>query len=466
MEHQANDFLETEKIGKLMRKFAVPCIISLLVGALYNIVDQVFIGWGVGFLGNGATNVVFPMTVIALAIATMIGDGACTFVSIRLGAKDPDSAHKSVGNAIIISLVASLLLTVIYFVFQDSILYAFGATENNLPYAKEYFTWITIGIPFYMFANTLNPIIRSDGNPKFAMLCMLGGAVLNIILDPIAIFVLGWGMRGAAIATVLGQLLSAGLSLAYIFRMKAIKLSKISFRLNGSLIMKFITLGLCTLLSQLSMVISMGFTQNMLRTYGSASIYGADIPITVIGIVCKFFQIVMSIVIGISAGCIPIVGYNIGAGRKDRVKGILVRLIGCEAIVGVVALCLFQFFPAQLISLFGSESDLYMQFAVVAFRTYLAMVVLACVNKASFIFLQAMGRPWLSTGLSFLREVLLSVPLVMILPRYMGLDGILYSMPISDLIAFVPSVLVLVLTYRQLSKDEPLKSELAPENAI
>lgn len=450
----ANKFMEQEKIGRLMRKFAVPCVMSLVIAALYNIVDQVFVGWGVGYLGNGATNVVFPLTVVALAVAVMIGDSACAFVSISLGKNDADNAGKSVGNAIVLTVLASIVLTAMYLVFQEPILRAFGATENNLPYAKEYFTTITLGIPFYMFGNAMNPIIRSDGSPRFAMVSTLIGAVLNIILDPIAIFGLGWGMMGAALATVIGQVVTAVLAVWYLLRMKAVRLRKPCFRLSGRLIGRFLPLGLSSFLSQVSMVLAMAATNNMLVKYGAMTEYGADIPLTVLGIVMKVFQMIISITIGMAAGCIPIVGYNVGAGRNDRVRGILKRLMAAEVVLGLASLVLVQFFPRQIIGVFGSESELYNQFAVLTFRIYLSMVLLACVNKATFIFQQAMGKPFVSTMLSLLREVVLGVPLVLILPRFFGLDGILYSMPLSDIIAFVASAIVLARTWRGL-RDKP-----------
>ncbi len=453
MENEANDFLATEKISKLMTKFAVPCVISLLIGAIYNITDQIFIGRGVGYLGNGATNVVFPLTVIALAIATMIGDGACTFISISLGRKDSESAHRTVGNAVILALVLSVILTLVYSLFQTQILHLFGATEGNMAYAKEYFSYIMLGIPFYMFGQAINPIMRSDGSPRYAMVATLAGAILNVILDPIAIFVLDWGMAGAALATVIGQILTAILSVAYLFKMKAVKLRRTSFVIKTEIICKFIPLGFCSLLSQGAMVISWAFTNNMLVKYGVLSEYGADIPLTVIGIVCKFLQIVISISIGMAAGCIPIVGFNFGAKRFDRTRDIMWKLLACETVLGLTAFIVIECFPTQLISLFGDEGDLYLQFAIKSFRIYLSMIPLACINKAAFIFMQSLGKPVLSTGLSFLREVVLNVPLVVILPVYFGVEGILYSMPVSDVIAFFASAIIIIHTNVQLKKS-------------
>ena len=452
MEQENNQFLVTERVGKLMLKFAVPCVISLLVAALYNIVDQVFIGWGVGMLGNGATNVVFLLTVAALAVATMIGDGACSFVSISLGRRDQESAHRTVGNAVVLALGSGLVLAVVYLAARDPILRLFGATESNYAYAWDYFTWISLGIPFYMFGQTMNPIIRSDGSPQFAMISTLAGAVANVILDPIAIFVLGWGVKGAAIATVAGQIITAGLALWYLGRMKAVRLRRGSFPLRASLMGKFIPLGFCSFLSQISLVIAMATTNNMLRLYGGQSIYGEDIPLTVLGIVMKVFQIVISIVIGMAAGCIPVVGFNFGARRFERVRELMWKLLSAEAVLGVISFVLVEAFPRQLIGLFGSESQLYEQFAVLTFRIYLCMIVLACVNKASFIFLQSLGKPIQSTFLSLFREVILAVPLVVLLPRAFGLMGVLYSMPVSDVAAFFASVWIVLQTDRQLKK--------------
>ena len=452
MEEKQNAVLGTAPLGKLMVKFALPCTISLLVGALYNIVDQIFIGWGVGYLGNGATNVVFPLTVLALGLAVMIGDGACSYVSICFGKGQAENANRAVGSAVTLSVLVGLVVAVLYGVFQAPILAMFGATEANFAYAKEYFTYITVGIPIYVFGQAVNPIIRSDGSPQFAMLSMLAGAIANCILDPIAIFVLHWGVMGAAVATVAGQVITAAMGVWYLCHTKALRLKKDDFKLRGKILAAYLPLGLCSFLAQISLVIAMAATNNMLVQYGAGSKYGADIPLTVLGIVMKVFQIIISITIGMSAGCIPIVGYNYGAEKLDRCRGILWRLMGAEALLGVLALLITQLFPLQLISLFGSESALYNEFAVITFRVYLCMLPLATVNKAAFIFMQALGRPVESAGLSFFREVLLAVPLVMLLPKAFGLMGVLYSMPAADIITFIASVVVLLRADRQLRK--------------
>ena len=463
MEKENQSYLATEKVGRLMGKYAVPCIISLLVGALYNIVDQIFIANAtyLGSFGNAANTVVFPLTVIALGIAVMIGDGCCAFVSISLGEKKPENATRSVGNSVLLCVVASIILTAIYLIFAEPILTAFGGRVNAETFAlsKEYFFWIALGIPFYMFGQAMNPIIRADGNPRFAMISTLVGAAINIILDPIFIFGFKWGMMGAAIATVIGQIATAILAVWYLFRAKIIKPTNIDFKLKGKIVGKTLSLGLCSFLAQISLVAAMAAINNMIRKYGAMdAIFGqeqfAQIPMAVVGIVMKFFQIVISIVIGMAAGCIPIVGFNMGAKMHDRVKKLFSKLLIAEAIVGAVALVIVEFFPNALIQIFGAanESIYYTDFAVKAFRIYLCMMIFACVNKATFIFLQAMGKAVESTMLSMVREIVFGVGFALILPLFFGLDGVLYSMPVSDILTAVISAILIVRTYKQLDR--------------
>lgn len=462
MKENSQAYLATEKIGVLMRKYSLPCIISLLVGALYNIVDQIFIANAdyLGSYGNAANTVVFPLTVIALAIAVMIGDGCCAFVSLCLGKKEPQNAGRSVGNAIVLTLVASIVLTVIYLVFMDTIIAMFGGTVNDetFRYSKEYFFWITLGIPFYMFGQALNPVIRADGNPRFAMVSTLVGAILNVILDPIFIFIFKWGMMGAAVATVIGQIVTAILTILYLCKPHILKLTKHDFGLKWNVIRRMLPLGICSFLSQISLVAAMAAINNMIRKYGSLDpIFGqvqyAQIPMAVVGIVMKFFQIVISIVVGMAAGCIPIVGYNMGAGIYQRVKKLFTCLLISEACVGAVALILVEGFPQALIGIFGAanESVYYTDFAIKSFRIYLCMIILACINKAAFIFLQAMGKAMDSTMLSMVREIVFGVGFALLLPIFFGLDGVLYSMPVSDVLTAVISAVLIVKTYKQLS---------------
>ena len=476
MEQKSNAFLENEKLSVLMRKYSLPCIISLVVAALYNIVDQIFIANAdyLGSYGNAANTVVFPLTVVALAIAVMIGDGACAFVSISLGADRKEDAHRSIGNAILLCLGSSLILTALYLLAMEPILTFFGGRVNAETYAcaKEYFFWIALGVPFYMFGQAMNPIIRSDGSPRFAMVSTVAGAVTNIILDPVFIFPLKMGMMGAAVATVAGQILTAGLAVWYLFHMKAVKLEKRSFVLKGRLIRRFLLLGITSFLSQISLVISMAAVQNMVTRYGALdSVFGqaeyAQIPLAVLGIVMKFFQIAISISVGLAAGCIPVVGYNIGAGRKDRAKRLFTMLLGWEAAVGLIALLIVELMPRQLIAIFGAgnESAYYTAFAVRCFRIYLCMMVPAMVNKGTFIYLQALGKAGPSMLLSMVREIIFGVFLPILLPRFFGLDGVLYSFPTADILTFLLTVSVIIRVYRELSTENSLNPLMAPAKA-
>ena len=462
---QNQSYLATEKVGKLMGKYAVPCIISLLVGALYNIVDQIFIANAsyLGSYGNAANTVVFPLTVIALGIAVMIGDGCCAFVSISLGEKKTENATRSVGNSVLLCIISSIVLISIYLIFAEPILTAFGGRVNaeTFELSKEYFFWIALGIPFYMFGQAMNPIIRADGSPKFAMISTVAGAVINIILDPIFIFVFKWGMMGAAVATVIGQIVTASLAVWYLLRAKIIKPNISDFKLKGRIIGKTLSLGLCSFLAQISLVAAMMAINNMIRKYGAMDvIFGqeqyAQIPMAVVGIVMKFFQIVISVVIGMAAGCIPIVGFNMGAKLNERVKALFTKLLIAEAFVGAVSFIIVEFFPNVLIQIFGAanESIYYTDFAVKAFRIYLCMMILACVNKATFIFLQAMGKAVESTMLSMVREIVFGVGFALLLPIFFGLDGVLYSMPASDVLTAIISVIIIAKTYRQLSNAQ------------
>ena len=383
MEETNSRFLGEAPVGSLMQRYAIPCIISLLVGALYNIVDQIFIANAtyLGSYGNAANTVVFPLTVIALAVAVMIGDGCCAYVSLSLGRKEPATAKRSVGNAIIMVVVSSLILTGIYLNFMDQILAMFGGTVNaeTFRYSREYFYYIALGIPFYMFGQALNPIIRSDGSPKFAMASTLAGAVLNIILDPVFIFVFKWGMMGAAVATVIGQIVTAVLAVWYILHMKLVRPSKKDFKLSGKICRRTLLLGITSFLSQISLVAAMAAINNMI----------------------------------------------------------------------------LEVFPLQLIGIFGAanESSYYTDFALKAFRIYLCMMVLACVNKACFIFLQAMGKAMESTMLSMVREIVFGVGFALLLPLFFGLDGVLYSMPLSDILTFIIALILITATYRELRQE-------------
>lgn len=444
MNQEANKFLGEAPIGKLMLKFSVPCIMSLLIAALYNMVDQIFIGHGIGYLGNGATNIVFPVTVIALAIAIMIGDGCAAYLSLCQGRKDTDGSHKSVGNALIMIVGFSIVITVLYIIFSEQILWGFGATENNIEYAREYFQFIIIGIPFYLFGNAMSAVIRADGSPGYAMIATLVGCLLNIILDPIAIFVLDWGMMGAAIATVFGQIVTAIMCFAYLFRTKTFKLKVVSFKPQAKMFKHILPLGISSFLTQISIVILMAVMNNVLVRYGAMSKYGADIPLTILGIVMKVFSIVVAFCIGTAVGAQPIVGYNYGAGNIARVKETFKKMIVAEICIGLVAFALFECFPLQIISIFGGVSDpLYKEFAVLTMRIYLVGITLCCVQKGCSVFLQALGKPVLSATLTLLREIVLNIPFVILLPIALGVEGALYSAPIADAGSLIITILIM-----------------------
>lgn len=453
---QSNNYLTQEKTGKLIMKFSIPCIMSLLVASLYNIVDQIFIGQGIGYLGNGATNVVFPITVIALSFALFIGDGCAAYLSICQGKKDHKGASNSVGNAISLLVLVAVLFTLLLFVFKSAFLGAFGATENNYQYAIDYYEIIVIGIPFFIIANGLNSVIRADGNPKFAMISTLIGAIINVILDPIAIFALGWGMKGAALATIMGQIVTAFLALGYMRKPISFHLGKSDFLLKKKIISKTLPLGVSSFLTQLSIVVIMGVMNNMLVLHGANSKYGADIPLTVVGIVMKVFQIVIAFVVGVAAGSQPIVGYNYGAGHFNRVREVYKKIITIQCVIGIISMVLFECFPMKIISIFGSESQLYNEYAVLAFRIFLAGILLCCIQKSTSIFLQSLGKPAMSMGLSLLRDFILLVPLVLILANRYGVVGLLYSAPIADVIAMIFTVIMTTKVMQELKIKEDI----------
>lgn len=453
MNQNANQYLAEEKISKLLLRFSIPCIMSLLVSSLYNIVDQIFIGRGVGYLGNGATNVVFPITIISLAIALMLGDGSAAYLSLCQGKKDTKSGNKSMGNVVMLLLASGILMAVLFVIFKSQILIAFGATPNNLSYANEYFDFIILGIPFFVIGNGLNSIIRADGSPQFAMITTLAGCIINVILDPVAIFALHMGMKGAAIATIAGQIVTAVCGVFYIlFKAKSFKLSLKNMIPDMEIISRFVPLGISSFLTQISIVVIMGVMNNILVKYGAMSKYGADIPLTVVGIVMKVFQIVVSICIGIAAGSQPIVGYNYGAGQYRRVKELFTTIIKAEAIVGAISLFMFEVFPLQITSIFGSEDGLYNEFAVLSFRVFLSMIILTCIQKSTSVFLQSLGKPVMSMGLSLLRDFILSVPLAIILPMFFGVEGALLSGPVADIVTTVAVLIMAHITIKELDE--------------
>ena len=449
---QKENILGTEKINKLIRKFSIPCIISMLVNSLYNIVDQIFIGRGVGYLGNGATNVVFPLVMIGLAFSLMFGDGTSAYLSLKLGEKKKKDAEVGVGNGILISTIISIIFCVITLLFLPQFLTLFGCTKNLKSYAMTYGMIVAIGFPFSMIGTTLNSIIRADGSPRYSMMSMVVGAILNTILDPIFIFVFHKGVAGAAIATVISQIVTFVLNVLYIKKFKTVKLSKNCFKLNFSVCKRIATLGISSFITQMSFVCVMTAENNLLGRYGSMSIYGAEIPITVLGIVMKINQILNSIIIGIAVGSQPILGYNYGAGKNDRVKETLKTVLKSSLIISTIAFILFQTIPDKLILIFGSGNANYIKFACLAFRTYLLLCICNGVQIPAGIFFQAIGKSTKSAILSLSRQIIILIPAMILLSHIWGIQGVLSAGPVADGLAFVLALVFLIKEMKLLDK--------------
>lgn len=452
MENQENNkFLGQEKVSKLLLKFSIPCILSLLISSLYNIVDQIFIGNSdLGYLGNAATTVVFPITIIAVAFAWCFGDGSAAFLSLCQGRKDTKDVHKAVGNSILFTFIISIIFVIVGFLFMDKILYLFGASDASIKLARSYFTIILSAIPIYMLGNMMIAVIRADGSPGFSMASTLVGAIINIILDPIFIFKLNMGIEGAAWATIIGQIASFIIALIYYFRSKTFRLSLNSFKVNTRLFSNVIKLGISTFITQMSIVVISLVCNIMLAKYGSQSKYGADIPIAVIGISMKVFTIVINIVVGLILGAQPILGYNYGAKKFDRVKETFRKVLFVTIIVGIISTLIFELAPSVVIKMFGTESELYMEFATMTFRIFLMFIIFTCTIKMSSIFFQAVGQPLKSSVISLTRDIVCFVPLVIILPNFMDIEGILWAAPMADFIGIIITIILIVNFFRKL----------------
>ena len=447
--------LGTEKIGKLLRKFAIPCIISMVVNALYNMVDQIFIGWGVGYLGNGATNIVFPIVVICLAFSLMFGDGTSAYLSLRLGEKKQKEAEKGVGSGIAAGAIVSIILCAIVLIFLPQLLNLFGCTDALREYALKYGGIIAIGIPFMVIGTILNSVIRADGSPKYSMISMVSGAALNIILDPIFIFDWGlnMGVEGAALATILSQFVTFLLNVAYIKKFKTIKLTKESFKIDLKTAVTVAKFGISSFITQMAIVVVITVQNTIFKQYGDLSRFGSEIPITVLGIVMKINQILSSIIIGISVGSQPIIGFNYGAGKYDRVKKTLEIALGLSTTVSIIAFILFQTIPEVLIGLFGSGDELYNEFACIAFRQYLMLTIFNGTQIASGIFFQAIGKPSKSAFLTLSRQILFFTPSAIILAKFYNVMGVIYAGPLSDGLAFCIAAILLIIEMKNLGKQ-------------
>ncbi|MCI8983714.1 MAG: MATE family efflux transporter [Hungatella sp.] len=428
-----------EKISKLLKGFAFPSITATLVSSLYNIVDQIFIGQGVGYLGNAATNVSYPLSTICLAIALLIGIGSSSRFSICLGRKDTKQAGKIVGNGILLMTFMGILYLILGEMFLTPLLNIFGSTREVLPYARQYAGIVLLGMPFLILTNGICALIRADGSPRYSMICMASGAVVNTILDPVFIFVFHWGIFGAALATILGQILSFIIAIRYLWRFQTIKLSRECFQIDVGDCLRTCYAGISSSVNQLAITAVQVVLNNSLTYYGTLSSYGEDIPLAACGIVMKTNAILLSIIIGLSQGVQPIIGYNFGARKYDRVKQAYRLAIQWNLVVSAIGFILFQFFPRPIISLFGSGEPLYFEFAVLFMRTFLFMVAVNGIQLLSSNFFTAIGKAMKGLLLSLTRQVFFLIPLILILPLRFGIFGVLLAAPVADFAAFVVS---------------------------
>ena len=441
---QSSAYLGEEKINKLMMKFSIPCILSLLVSSLYNIVDQIFIGNSeLSTLGNAATGVVFPIFIIAQAFAWCFGDGCAAFLNICQGKNDAENAHKAIGASITVAFLSGVAMMALIYPFKVPILTLFGASENTLAYAIEYLDVVLAMVPIFILCNMMNSVIRADGSPTWAMIAMISGAVTNIILDPVFIFALKWGMKGAALATVIGQGVTFIITLIYFRGTKSFKLSLRSFIPRLKSIKDVVELGISTFFTQVAIVIVAILSNVQLSKFGALSKYGADIPIAIIGIQSKIFTVVINLVVGIVLGCQPIISFNMGAKKYDRVKELYGKIMCCTLAIGVVFTLLFELAPSFVIGLFGTPSNIpnpadYWEFGEKTLRIFLSLISISCLIKMNSIFFQAVGKPVHALVASMIRDIVCFSPLILILPALIpNVEIILYAAPISDVIAMV-----------------------------
>ena len=469
---QSSTYLGEEKINKLMLKFSIPCIMSLLVSSLYNIVDQIFIGNSeLSTLGNAATGVVFPIFIIAQAFAWCFGDGCAAFLNICQGKNDAEGAHRAIGASITVAFLSGVLMMALIYPFKEPILTLFGASENTLAYSIEYLDVVLAMVPIFILCNMMNSVIRADGSPTWAMLSMIAGAVPNIILDPVFIFGLKWGMKGAALATVIGQGVTFIITLIYFRNTKTFKLVKSSFIPRLKSIKDVVELGISTFFTQVAIVIVAILSNVQLAKFGALSKYGADIPIAIIGIQSKIFTVVINLVVGIALGCQPITSFNMGAKKYDRVKELYGKIMACSLIIGVIFTLIFELVPSFVIGLFGTPSNIpnpaeYWEFGVKTLRIFLSLISISCIIKMNSIFFQAVGKPIHALVASMIRDVLCFVPLILILPAFFpDVEIILYAAPISDVIAMVVTAVLSISFIKSLhapAESEKIDAALKP----
>lgn len=443
-----------KKESNLLVHFAIPCIISMLVTALYNIVDQIFIGQGVGMLGNAATNIAFPLSTTCTAISLLLGIGGASNFSLHLGAGEKERAEKSAGNALTLIAIFGISLAVLVMIFLTPMLKAFGATDDVLPYAETYTRITAIGFPFLIGNTAISKLILADGSPRYSMISMLVGAIVNTILDPLFIFAFDMGMMGAALATIIGQMISFGISFRYILHFKHIRLTKNSLKLEVNSCKSIFALGASACFNQIAMTLVQIVMNNTLSRYGSESMYGSAIPLACAGIITKVNMIFMAFIIGISQGTQPIVGFNYGARKYRRVKKTYMLAVGTASILSFIAFLCFQIFPRQIIAVFGDGSETYFAFAERYFRIYLFLTIMNGIQPVTSNFFTSIGKSKLGIFMSLTRQIIFLLPLIIIFPIFMGIDGVMYAGPIADGAAAIVCGIFLVREIKELTEKQ------------
>lgn len=446
--------LGTEKIGKLMLSYAIPGVIAMVVNSIYNMVDQVFIGQGVGYLGNAGTNVIMPIMTVLMALSVMFGAGAATYMSLKLGRNETEAASRGACGAMTMIVAVGVVLAILCSVFLEPLCKLFGSTDNVLPYAMDYGRIIVLGFPLSAISCSFSEIIRADGQPKQSMIGLLIGTVTNLILDPVFVFGFGWGMKGAALATIIGQALCAVFFIWCCFKFKTLKPKKEYFIPDMKTTGRIMALGVSNFITQFSIVIMTAVLNNLIAKYGPTSEYGADIPLSAMGIVMKVSQLATAIVLGVATGTQPIIGYNYGKGQYKRVKSTYWYALISTTIVMVIARIIFWIFPEQIIGLFGTESETYVTFAVKCFNIMLLSLPVLGVFTETGILFQAIGKPVMSMFLSLTKNIIYFIPVVMIMAAFMGLDGILWGIPLADTLSCLTCIIALVVYWKKIFKEE------------
>lgn len=427
--------LATEDLNRLIPKFAVPAIISMLVTSLYNIVDQIFIGQGVGMLGNAATNIAFPISIICTATALLLGVGSASNFNLESGRGNHERAAGIAANGLSMLMICGVIIATITLLFLEPLLYVFGVTEDILPYALDYTGITAFGIPFLILTTGGNNLIRADRSPTYSMVCMLSGAILNTILDPVFIFAFHWGIKGAALATVISQVVSGLMVIFYFIKKKHMNMNRSMLRPRKDYLKVITSLGMASCINQIAMAIVQILMNNTLRYYGAQSVYGSDIPLACVGVISKVNMVFMAICIGTSQGCQPIWGFNYGAKNYDRVRSAYKKAAEFILATGLVCFICFQMFPRQIVSIFGTGTEEYFQFAERYLRIFMCMVLINGLQPMSSSFFTSIGKAKLGIIMSLTRQILFLLPLIIIFPLIMGIDGVMYAGPIADVAA-------------------------------